>query len=48
MKGSITLKHLPNDKILDWSKFKRFAEDKLNAVKKLKYVLGWVEKRRKC
>ena len=34
---------LPNDKILDWSKLKAFADDNLNAIKKLKYVLGWVE-----
>ena len=34
---------LPSDKILDWSKLKAFADDKLNAIEKLKYVLGWVE-----
>ena len=43
---------LPNDKILDWSKLKAFADGKSNAIEKLKYVLGWVEnmvgKRRKC
>ena len=32
-----------NDKILDWSKFKAFADDKLNLDEKLKRVLGWVE-----
>ena len=44
---------LPNDKILDCSKLKAFADDKLNAIEKLKFVLEWVEgkhcrKRRKC
>ena len=34
---------LPNDKILDWTKFKAFADDKWNAIEKLKLVLGWVE-----
>ena len=34
---------LPHDKILDWSKFKAFADDKLNATKKLKFVLVRVE-----
>ena len=28
---------------LDWSKFKALADDKLNAIEKKKYVLGWVE-----
>ena len=43
---------LPKDKILDWSKLKAFADDKINVTKKLKFVVGWVEnivgKRRKC
>ena len=34
---------LPNDIILNWSKLKTFAADKLNANEKLKFVLGWVE-----
>ena len=34
---------LPNDKILDRSKLKLFADDKINFVEKLKPVLGWVE-----
>ena len=34
---------LPNDKILDDSKLKVFAEDKINVAKKLKFVLGRVE-----
>ena len=41
-----------NDKILDWSKFKAFADDKINVTEKLKFVLGTVENivgnRRKC
>ena len=34
---------LPNDKILDWSKFKAFADDKINVTEKLNFVLGRVE-----
>ena len=34
---------LPNDKILDWSKFKAFADDKINVGYKLKTVYGKVE-----
>ena len=34
---------LPNDKILDLSKFKALADDRINATKKLKFVLGMVE-----
>ena len=34
---------LPNDKILDLSKFKELADYKLDASKKLKFVLGMVE-----
>ena len=34
---------LPNDKILDWSKFKAFADDKINLAEKLKLVLEWME-----
>ena len=34
---------LPDDKILDWSKFKAFADDKINVKKKLKFGLGRVE-----
>ena len=38
--------------MLDWSKMKAIADDKLNTIDKLKFVLGWVEnivgKRRKC
>ena len=35
---------LPNEKILDWSKLKAFADDKLNLTEKLIFVLGKVEK----
>ena len=31
---------LPNDKILDWSKLKAFADDKQIANEKLKFYLG--------
>ena len=34
---------LPNDKILDWSKLKAFADDKINVTEKLKFVLKRVE-----
>ena len=38
-----TFNSLPHNKILDWSKLKAFADDKLNATEKLKFVLGRVE-----
>ena len=34
---------LPKNKILDWSKFKATAGDKINATDKLKFVLEWFE-----
>ena len=34
---------LQNDKILDWSKLKGFADDKLNVTEKSKFVLQRVE-----
>ena len=34
---------LPNNKKLDWSKSKAFADDKINVIEKLKFVLGRVE-----
>ena len=34
---------LPSDKILDWSKFKVFADNKINATEKLKIVMGRIE-----
>ena len=43
---------LPNDKILDWSKLKAFADNKINATEKFKFGLERVEnilgKSRKC
>ena len=43
---------LPNDKFLDWSKLKGFADDKINAAEKFEFVLqreeNIVGKRRKC
>ena len=33
----------PNDKILDWSKLKAFADNKINETEKLKFVLGVAE-----
>ena len=35
---------LPDNKILDWSKLKAFADDKINMSEKLKFVLERVEK----
>ena len=34
---------LPNDKIVDLSKLKALADDKLNVTQKLKFALGRVE-----
>ena len=34
---------LPNNKFLDWSKLKAFADDKINVTEKLIFVLGRVE-----
>ena len=34
---------LPNNKFIDWSKSKAFADDKLNLAENLKFVLGRVE-----
>ena len=34
---------LPNDKILDWSKLKALAGDKINPAEKLKFVLEMLE-----
>ena len=36
---TIFINSLPNDKILDWSKLKAFADDKINVNKKLKFGL---------
>ena len=37
------LNSLPNDKILDLSKLKAFADDKINETQKLKFKLGRLE-----
>ena len=37
------LNSLPNDKFLDWSKLKAFADDKINESQKLKFAFGRVE-----
>ena len=34
----------PNNVILDWSKFKAFADDEINVTQKLKFVKEMVEK----
>ena len=34
---------LPNDKILDLSKFKTFADDKITVAQKFKFTLGRAE-----
>ena len=39
----LLLNSLPNDKFLDWSKFKELADGKRNVTEKLKFVLGRVE-----
>ena len=38
-----TFNSLPNDNILDLSKFKAFADDKINVIQKLKFVSRRVE-----
>ena len=35
---------VPNNKFLGWSKFKAFADDKINVTEKLKFGLEEVEK----
>ena len=34
---------LPNDKLLDWSKFKAISDKKINVALKQQLCLGWVE-----
>ena len=38
--GEYVLKSLPNEQL--WTKFKAFADDKINATQKLKFALGRV------
>ena len=40
---STCVNSLPNHKILDWSKLKAYADDKINVTQKLKFALGRVE-----
>ena len=40
---AIYLGSLPNNKFVDWSDSKAFADDKIYVTKKLKFVLGRVE-----
>ena len=37
------LNSIPNDKILDWFKFKAFAEDKIKVLKMIMFVFDKVE-----
>ena len=37
------INYLPNNKIVDWSNLKAFADDKICVTEKLKFVLGRVE-----
>ena len=46
VKKSHVLTLLPNDKIFDWSKFKAFADDKLNVIPKIEICFG--ENRKHC
>ena len=42
-KNGSSIDPLPNDKVLDCSKLKELADDKLSVIGNLKLVLGWVE-----
>ena len=39
----LTFHSLPNNKILDWSKFKTFVDDKINLNQNMKFDMGGVE-----
>ena len=39
----IMITSLPNNKILDWSELKAFADDKINVNQKLKFDISKVE-----
>ena len=41
--SSRSLNPIPNDKFLDWSRLKVFADHKLNVTVNKKTNLGWVE-----
>ena len=34
---------LPNNKILDWTKLKSFADNKINVIEKLEFIFNKVE-----
>ena len=42
-KTKFAFDHLPNDKILDWSKLKAFAEDNITVTKKFTFDIGRIE-----
>ena len=39
----LRVNYIPNDKFLDWSRWKALADDKINVIEKLKFVLRRVE-----
>ena len=41
--GKGLINSVPNDKFLDWSKLKAFADNKINATLRQKLLLGWVD-----
>ena len=41
--GRTEFNSLPNNKFLDWSKFKASADDKINVNEKFKFIFGRVE-----
>ena len=44
MSADILINSLPNNKTIDWSKFKAFADDNLNVAEMAKIVFDKVEK----
>ena len=40
---SLGIYPLPNNKLLDWSKFKAISDNKINVDLKQQLCLGWVE-----
>ena len=43
MHAVLLFNSLPNNKILEWYVLKAFADDKLNEIERLRFVLRWVE-----
>ena len=39
----IYINSLPNEKFLDWSKLKAFADDKIDVTEKFEFVVGRIE-----